>query len=457
MKPLVERFIFLVIIVFSSGLVHAQFPDLGDVIFTNTIQNGSFEGDQYMPWPANTPSLPPPWIWCYDGGNTPDQQPGNWLVTAPPYVGENYAGMISKFLFNGDVSHENFAAPLTFQQGEDHFLTLHLANNLIQNNRDSSAGGRLQILLRQYRYCLEENDPLKDTIWVSEVIKGEEWQPQIIHFTPSIDKGFLVFEARPVIDSAAYTNLSNILIDGISGPFPGRFEKPDLGPDLQFCMGDTAWLESEVQSSAVTFIWQDGSREPRLRVTESGMYIVTFIGGGERLSDTINVTFVEPIQLRFPPDTLLCLENEFLLGPTRSDYEYYWSDGVTESPRVISREGAYHLRASKGKCIVSDSALFYFRTCADLLEMPNVFTPNGDGIHDVFQPMSFENIFSYQLQVFDRWGRVMANIGEISGSWDGTDMNGRPASEGVYFYSVQYQGLVSEEVKAVKGTVTLVR
>lgn len=457
MKSLLRGAILCSFILCFFGVVQAQYPDLSEVVYTNTIQNGSFEGEQYVPWPANKPSLPPPWIWCNDAGNSPDQQPGNWLVTAPPYVGKNYAGMISKFLSNGDIYHENFAAPLIFQEGREHFLTLHLANNLIQNNRDSSAGGRLQILLRKYRYCLDEVDPLKDTIWVSEVIKGEEWQTQIINFTPSVAEGFLVFEARPAVDSADYINLSNILIDGVSGPFPGKFEKPDLGRDQEFCIGDTVWLESEIQSPATTYIWQDGSRDSRLRVTESGRYIVTYIGGGARLSDTIDVTFIEPIQLSFPPDTLLCRENEFLLGPSRTDYEYLWSDGVTESPRLVNREGAYQLRASKGNCIVTDSALFYFRTCADQLEMPNVFTPNGDGIHDVFQPMSFENIFSYQLQVFDRWGRVIAKIGSTYGSWDGTNLNGRPAPEGVYFYVVRYQGLGNEEVKVVKGSVTLVR
>lgn len=441
----------------STDLVRAQHPNLSEVIFTDTIPNGSFEGDQYIPAPGPKPMPPPPWIWCNWGANSPDLQPGYWLVTVPPFDGYRYAGMISKFEDENRIYHENFAIPLRFDVNEDQFLMIHLANNLIQNNRDASEGGRLRLILREFEYCLHEEDPGSDTIWTSEVIQGETWQPQFINFSSPIEEGFLVFEAVPARNTNSAINFSNILIDGVSGPFSGKFAKPDLGADTTICAGDSVVKVLPGLNPRVSITWNDGDTLSNKTFKQAGIYSVTIQFKGFTYSDTIAINVRKPFELELEEDGFFCREAEFYLGPDHPAYEWEWSDGITGSPRRLTESGNYILRGTDGACRVIDSVSYAIRSCEIELSMPNVFTPNGDDIHDVFQPMVAENIFSYQLQILDRWGRVMANIGEISGSWDGTDMNGRPAPEGVYFYSVRYQGLVSEEVQAVRGAVTLMR
>lgn len=71
------------------------------------------------------------------------------------------------------------------------------------------------------------------------------------------------------------------------------------------------------------------------------------------------------------------------------------------------------------------------------IKMPNVFTPNGDGINDGFGPAVEESVARYKMYISDRWGnRVFAT--ESSQRWNGTVNGGNDAAEGVYFYVIEY-------------------
>lgn len=66
-----------------------------------------------------------------------------------------------------------------------------------------------------------------------------------------------------------------------------------------------------------------------------------------------------------------------------------------------------------------------------LPDMPNVFTPNGDGINDVFELKQFPP--GAVLRIYNRWGELVFET-ESQGAWDGSTQQGLPCSDGVYFY-----------------------
>lgn len=77
------------------------------------------------------------------------------------------------------------------------------------------------------------------------------------------------------------------------------------------------------------------------------------------------------------------------------------------------------------------------RIPADLtdLQMPSVFTPNGDGTNDVFSPITDRSLGTCsELSVFDRYGHLHFRTQGNSIRWDGRTMAGEAASAGVYFY-----------------------
>ena len=87
--------------------------------------------------------------------------------------------------------------------------------------------------------------------------------------------------------------------------------------------------------------------------------------------------------------------------------------------------------------------------------MPNAFSPNGDGLNDVFRiaNVKYEKLNSFQ--VFNRWGAEVFNTGDINKGWDGL-INGKPAAADTYYYLVVVV-LSDGSRKTMKGDVTLIR
>lgn len=89
------------------------------------------------------------------------------------------------------------------------------------------------------------------------------------------------------------------------------------------------------------------------------------------------------------------------------------------------------------------------------LFVPNAFTPNGDGINDVFR-IETRLFTDLDIQIFDRWGKLIFESGNLNFEWPGTDARGEPAAEGVYTYKIIGLDFVGETHHRA-GTVTLFR
>jgi gliding motility-associated-like protein len=84
------------------------------------------------------------------------------------------------------------------------------------------------------------------------------------------------------------------------------------------------------------------------------------------------------------------------------------------------------------------------------LFIPNVFSPNGDGIGDYFR-IEYAGNESFHLTLIDRWGVTQFDTHNPQQPWDGRDLNGNEVGEGVYFYVVK----IGEN--SWSGNVTVVR
>lgn len=95
--------------------------------------------------------------------------------------------------------------------------------------------------------------------------------------------------------------------------------------------------------------------------------------------------------------------------------------------------------------------------CIDLpeIEMSNVFTPNKDGINDYFKPAVFKGMKSGEMKIMNRWGQVIFETNDMQTGWDGT-YNGKPVSDGTYFYKISYETIFEEE-KTEHGYLSLLR
>ena len=99
--------------------------------------------------------------------------------------------------------------------------------------------------------------------------------------------------------------------------------------------------------------------------------------------------------------------------------------------------------------------------CVDncpLYFLPNIFSPNGDGLNDLFVPFEYRYVESIDLTIFNRWGNIVFRTNDPDINWNGINMDSSNMStDGVYYYvvkvnTIRLSGIVTEEFN---GTIRL--
>ncbi len=90
------------------------------------------------------------------------------------------------------------------------------------------------------------------------------------------------------------------------------------------------------------------------------------------------------------------------------------------------------------------------------LQMPNAFSPNGDGINDVYRAKpGYKSIVSFKAVIFNRWGQKLYEWDDPAGGWDGK-YRGREVAQGTYFVNVTAKGADGREFR-IRRDVNLLR
>jgi gliding motility-associated-like protein len=110
----------------------------------------------------------------------------------------------------------------------------------------------------------------------------------------------------------------------------------------------------------------------------------------------------------------------------------------------------YLLTATGEHCSSADSVLVkVFRE----LKVPNAFTPNGDGKHDVWNIPGLADYKNATVQIFNRWGQIVYRSTGYSRPWDGS-LNGNALPSGAYYYVIHPKDFGQ---KVLTGFVMLIR
>ena len=252
----------------------------------------------------------------------------------------------------------------------------------------------------------------------------------------------------------------------------------DSIPFAQFIMSDTALCVGTPLDLSALYL-QDGFKKltwsfgdgmyksdenPTVHVYErAGYFDVKFTAQYYVCPDT-SVTkqvLVKPFPVVYlGPDTTICTGSVmFQLKDTLThegkNVTRQWNTGDTTIAIWISHPGLYSLRVKMDGCATYDTVNVE-KGC--YINVPNAFTPNGDGENDSFIPLELlsRNIVSYQLRIFSRWGQMLYDGHQSDRrGWDG-NFKGTPQPMGVYVYilDVQFQNDTKEYYQ---GNITLIR
>jgi gliding motility-associated-like protein len=141
---------------------------------------------------------------------------------------------------------------------------------------------------------------------------------------------------------------------------------------------------------------------------------------------------------------------------------WQYSDDVVTSTLVstvknYSASGSYSIMlvayGSKG---CNDTSRYAFRISdSSGITLPNIFTPNNDGVNDVFKPVA-KGIAKMNAWIYNRYGIIIYSWDKPNGFWDGYTTSGEPCVPGAYFCVIEATGFDGKSYK-LKGNVTLLK
>jgi gliding motility-associated-like protein len=225
------------------------------------------------------------------------------------------------------------------------------------------------------------------------------------------------------------------------------------GGDSTFCQGLSSVLSV---SGASSYLWNTGATTNTITVTTSGTYTVTGTSiYGCPLSKTFHITVYPLPNADFTlSTTTINTKHHEVTGSiaAESNVDYLWDLGDSTTATGTNFSHTYAISNSVLAYIVSLTATNQYgcstvttQTIDMVPFIPNVFSPNNDGVNDLFMP-------DLNLQIFDRNGLLLY---KGSSGWDGT-YNGKKVNPDTYFYLIKYTNS-KNEVQTKKGYITLVK
>ncbi|MCX6243154.1 MAG: gliding motility-associated C-terminal domain-containing protein [Bacteroidetes bacterium] len=363
--------------------------------------------------------------------------------------------------------------------------------------------------------ALSEALTISDTIFCLAV--NSTPSISLIYFPPCINSVLPIstmFDPSPVIFPNAGTYTIKLIVDeGLPTEQQECKEievvegTVDLGPDTALCDGKVLLLDAG--AGFTSYQWNTGATSQTITVISTGTYTVNaFTQAGCLAADSIHIRFdtnsfttvdtsicfgetyfaggklqsatgtyldtltavngcehiitthliVKPFfQVEIGKDTCVTDTTTVrLIATVPGASTYTWQDGSHDSAITVTAPGLYWVRVTVNNCSQSDSV--HITSCPALtyFYLPNAFTPNGDGLNDVFRPIG-NDISDFHMIIYNRWGQMVFETTDSLKGWDGT-LNGRYCEPGSYPYTITFLAKDSNVSKSkVTGVVILVR
>ncbi|MCP4459887.1 MAG: gliding motility-associated C-terminal domain-containing protein [Cytophagales bacterium] len=186
-------------------------------------------------------------------------------------------------------------------------------------------------------------------------------------------------------------------------------------------------------------------------LSEGTFNVVTSVYYGTLATVSVTSITIENIpDIDLGGDVSATIGDTVVLDASSVNGSYLWSDGSTEPTLSVAVGGTYSVQVTTdGGCVASDLSTVTFEYIN--LDIPNLFSPNNDGINDVWVIEGIETYAENEVTIFDRLGNELMFFSSYANDWDGTTSHGH-LDEGTYFYRINL-GIYKSKV----GSVTILR
>lgn len=222
---------------------------------------------------------------------------------------------------------------------------------------------------------------------------------------------------------------------------------PELGEDQVVCFADSAVLSVTTETADNDYTWNVPGSNSEVIVREDGNYAVEVNHQGCIQTDSVRFEFVTIPEIKISEwmqDTIYCFDS--LRAPiqlsayeveSEERYTYRWDNGAYSFNNEVSYPGTYEVEVSLKGCSKTGN-ITIVDYCQPYLITPNAFTPNGDGLNDVFLPVS-AYVNEFEMYIYNRWGQEVYASSNAQEGWNGKFQNtGQLSQVDVYVYKIIY-------------------
>ncbi|MFB6306530.1 MAG: gliding motility-associated C-terminal domain-containing protein [Flavobacteriales bacterium] len=302
--------------------------------------------------------------------------------------------------------------------------------------------------------------------WSGNTFDDSNGDSSIVHVT---EEGNTTLSITDTSNGCQTDTTFNVAIDTTS---------PDVlinTPNTLTCENNEVALDAS-SSSGDSYSWFtsngniiSGTNSDIALVDAAGDYTLVVTASSNGCTDTANVTVNENMSF---PDALFEASEDSGMAPLEVSFtdqsfgadlwEWDFGNGETSEDSTTSTTyeelGTYTtwltITDTSNGCKDSTSKRIFVDS-ESMLDVPNVFSPNGDDMNDQFEA-EHKNISSFEMQIFNRWGQKLIEINNIKQGWNGFTSSGKKASEGTYYYIIKAKGVDGVEYNET-GSLTLFR
>lgn len=236
--------------------------------------------------------------------------------------------------------------------------------------------------------------------------------------------------------------------------------------DTTVCAGSS--FVAQTTSNGSSFSWSPAAgvsntqvQSPQITALATNRYIVTAQLGSCTAKDSFDLTVNALPAVNAGTDRTIIAGDTVQLNATATSGTYLWSPAAGLTNATIlnpvaqpNQSTVYRLSVTTTNgCSASDDiTITVLPYCIKPMQ---AFTPNGDGMNDVWKITDGNCITAAKAQVYDRYGAKVFEAGDYKNNWNGS-VNGRPLPDGTYYYVLTYT-LINGKSVYLKGNVTILR
>lgn len=249
-------------------------------------------------------------------------------------------------------------------------------------------------------------------------------------------------------------------------PYP----QANAGLDSIICLGETIQLSASGGSiytwSPPLYLNNPSISNPVAKPASTITYVVSVgdvLGCPKTVNDSVTVTVLNIVADAGPRDTTVVVGQPLQLSGTGGT-TYLWTPStalsnpnIANPVAILNDNQQYVLKIQEAKCTATDTINVIVYKVEAGLYVPNAFTPNKNGLNDLFRPIPLGIKSITNFKIFNRWGQLIYSstaTGE-TGGWDGT-FKGKPQDAGIYVWVAEAIDYLDKKI-VKKGSVMLIR